>query len=298
MKTGWTKAKLREKGFVFLGVIVPIVTFITFYVAVNLQSIFMAFQDEYTNAFTLHHFKTFFVEITANKLEGGILESTVNTLKFFGVNLMIVFPSSLFFSYFLHKKIWMYKFFRIVFFLPMIISPAILTSLYKEILNGPFSEMCLKLFHMSARPFFLDSEEYALNSILAYTVWLGLGSNMIIFLGTMTRVPQEVLEGARLDGIGYWGELFRMVIPMIWPTVSTLILLTFIGIFQASGPILLFTQGRYKTFTIAYWIYEKTVVSASYHYGSAVGLVFTAIGVPLMFFVRWVLAKFDTEVEF
>ena len=220
-------------------------------------------------------------------------------MTFFLIGNFFMFPLSLLFSYLLYKKLVGYKYFRIVFFLPSIISAVVMVTLYKEIINGPISEMYMKLTGQNYLPLFLNSSEYALKFILIYQLWLGLAGNMIIYSGTMSRIPQEVIESAKLDGIGFWGELIYMVIPLIWPTISTMLLLNFVNIFGASGPILLFTQGDYETTTISYWIFEQSVsTNPDYNYAAATGLVFTFVQLPIVFFVRWLTKKAGGGVEY
>ena len=187
---------------------------------------------------------------------------------------------------------------QIVFFLPSIISAMVMVTLFKNIMNGPVAEIWATIFGLQNQPLFFDSTRYALKSIMVYMVWTGLANNMVIFSGTMARVPAEILESGKMDGVGFWRELVQLVVPLIWPTLSTLILLQFIGIFTASGPILLFTQGKWGTYTISYWIYEYTVVMHNYNYASAAGLFFTVIGLPVIYVAKYFLNKLDKNVEY
>ena len=137
-------------------------------------------------------------------------------------------------------------------------------------------------------PNFLGDSDYATWTILLYTMWLGWAGQMLILGGAMVRIPVEVLESARMDGIGTFREITQMVIPLLWPTLSTLLILQMTGVFGAGGPILLFTQGNFKTSTLAWWIFEKVKYSgsAAYNEVAAAGLVFTVIGVPIILGVR------------
>ena len=290
------KSKLVEYGFVLMMTIVPFVYFLIFYVYVNFNSIKMAFEDEITGTFTLRYFEIFWGEL--NSPTSVISESLINTLKFFVLDNIIIFPLSLFFSYLLYKKIAGYKYFRIIFFLPSIISAVVLTTLYRYILNGPISEIMAKMLNMETPPLLLNSEKYALSSIMFYKIWLGIGMNMVIHSGTLSRIPGEIVDSCKIDGAGFYTEFITMSIPLIWPTLSTLILLNIVGIFGASGPILLFTQGEYGTSTIAYWIYRSTVITPNYNYASAVGLVFTLVGLPIVFMARWLMNKVGEGEEF
>ena len=109
------------------------------------------------------------------------------------------------------------------------------------------------------------------------------------------------MEYARLDGVGSGRELVQIIIPLIWPTLSTIITFAFVGIFTASGPILLFTKGQYGTYIISFWIYDlvqgvNKVINLEY--ASAVGLFFTLIGAPIVLIVRMLINKAVDAVEY
>ncbi|MBR2374824.1 MAG: sugar ABC transporter permease [Clostridia bacterium] len=282
-------------GFTALMLLPAILHFCIFYIYINSQSFLLAIRDDY--GFTMKYLKMFFNQLGTSGSD--ITLALKNTMIFFVIGNFFMFPLALLFSYLLYKKIAGYKYFRIVFFLPSIISAVVMVTLYKNIINGPISELWMDFTGKNYMPLFLDSSEYALKFILLYQLWLGLAGNMIIYSGTMNRIPMEVIESAKIDGIGFWGELFHMVIPLIWPTLSTMLLLSFVNIFGASGPILLFTQGEYETTTIAYWIFEQsTSLNPDYNYAAAAGLVFTVVQLPIVFLVRYVNRKLDSGVEY
>lgn len=290
------KKRWLEIGFVASLTVLHFINWLVFYLFVNARGIFMGFFDEFTGEFTTRYFEVFFTELTSKSSELSI--SIRNTFITFGVQNFIVFPAALLFSYFLYKKIWAYKYFRIVFFLPNIISQVVLVTLFRYIMNGPIADILQDWMGLSAPPLLLNSEQYAMKSIMIYIVWVSLGSNMVILGGTFSRIPAELVDSCKLDGAGFFKELWHISIPLIWPTLSTMILLNFVSLLGASGPVLLFTNGGYGTSTISFWMYSKTVVVPNHYYASAVGIVFSCVAVPLSFGVKALTDKIGTEVEF
>ena len=117
---------------------------------------------------------------------------------------------------------------------------------------------------------------------------------MLVLGGAFERIPSEVLEAAKLDGVSPVREIVSLIIPMIWPTISTILILYTTGLFNASGPVFLFgTLGEYETWTLSYWIFHKVLYGGSGQYNSvaALGLIFTCIGVPIVMLIRWLLEK-------
>ncbi len=284
--------------YIFIAVLllIPIVNWALFWLTVNISSIGLAFQDQRTGVFTWRNFKDFWDIIS--KQDGELYIALINTFKYFFIGLFITTPLSLIVAYFIYKKIAWHRFFLIVFYLPCIISGLVMVKVYTEFLlpNGPLSQ----LFNLSIPPegMFARSTS-ATPAIIVYTIWTGIGGgNMLLFIGAMSRVPIEVLESAKLEGCGPFREIVSIIAPLIWPTISTMIILSFTGIFGASGPILLFgTDGKFKTMTLSFWIFKQVYGigefggSGSYNLVSATGLCFTLVGVPIILLTHWLVEK-------
>lgn len=120
---------------------------------------------------------------------------------------------------------------------------------------------------------------------------------MILLSGSMAHIDASIIEAGKLDGVKMRQEIFYLVIPLIWPTLSTMIILAFTGLFGASGPILAFTEGQAQTTTLSYWIYDQVRITGEYYYPSAVGLIMTLIGTPIALGMRYLLNKTLDTVE-
>lgn len=294
MRKKMTGEKKRQTIFLFCMLILPVANWLVFWLYVNLSSIALAFQDARTGAFTWNNFIWFWESLTSPHGDIGI--AVENTFKYFGTSLFIIMPLALLISYFLYKQIVGYKMFRVIFYLPAIVSGVAMVAVYVNFINpnGPLNEF-LNLFGKEIPPEgYLARPDTATNAIIIYTIWTGFCTNILLFCGAMVRVPIEVLESAALEGCGPFRELIQIILPMIWPTVSTQIIFLFTGIFSASGPILLFgTQGEYETTTIAFWIFIEVYSGkeSAYNLVSASGLVFTVVGVPIILFIRWLMEK-------
>ena len=296
--------------FVYLMVSLAIVNFIVFYVVVNLNSILLAFQEfigydeNYVEQYvwSLGNFKSMFKEFALPNSTVGI--AVRNTLKYFATNIFLMIPVSYFVSYLLFKQIRGYGVFRVVFFLPSIISAVVYVTVFKNIIStfGPLYMLLDKVFGYQMPPLLGDSRT-APPTIIIYTIWTGLGINMILYQGAMKRIPTEVLEACQIDGGNKFHELFYIITPMVWPTVSMTIILAFTGLFNSSGPILLFSEagtvaGGNDTTTIAFFIFQKTQTGAALEYPAAIGIFFTAVSIPIVIAVRAIFKRLDPEVEY
>ena len=301
-RTGFNENRLR-KNLLIVGMLsIAIVHFLVFWLYVNLSSILMAFKNVTIEGtkWGFGNFKIMFDSFRnpTSELRGAF----VNTMIFFAVNLLIKLPLTFICSYFLYKKIKGYKYYRFVFFLPSIISAVVLTSLLKYMVNpgGPLPRIYEMLWGREA-PLFLADSDYALGVILFYTIWSGFGVNIILFQGAMSRIPPEIIEAGKIDGVGMTRELFQIVTPLVWPTISTVVVLAFVGIFSSSGEILLFTKGLYDTYTISYWIFELVQGikgTVNLEYASTVGIFFSVIALPIGLLVKRGLEKITESVEY
>ena len=309
-----TKSKLKKWDIIFICAMLalPIIMICVFFIYLNFKNIFMAFTNS-EGALSFDNFawalnRMFDLQIPDSsglitRANGDLGIALRNSLIFF-IKDCIVLPFNILIAYFLYRKIRGYKFFQVVFYLPGIVSGVVMSTMYKRVCLDLINPMIASLGGQEIA-FFTD-KAYALWMILIYTLWLSWGGNMLLLGGAMARVPVEVIESARLDGIGPGREMVQMIFPLIWPTVSTLLILHLTALITTSGPILLFCpNGDGETWTIGYWLFYQLGGTSASGGGSAVsgtspvtkeqisatGLVLTAISVPIILFLRWLIER-------
>ncbi len=289
------KSKISRNLFIVIMVI-PAIYGIFKYFAVNGYSILLAFSDgePFETPFTLRNFKMFIQDMQDN----GILALALgNTLIYFIVGIIQQFLCYVV-AYFLYKKIPGYKVFRFTFYLSSLIAPVITTAIFMELIRvgGPLWKIMDGVFGIQFGAL-LSRPETATKTIVTYMFLSGIGTTYLIFLGAMNRIPKELIEAGKLDGCNTWREFWSIVFPMTFGTFATFFLMSLCGVFAASGPILYLTQGAAETTTLGYWLFTQ-VMGDSYNYPAAVGLVFTALGVPILLISRYIINKTDPEVTY
>ena len=292
------KKAIDRHFFVFSFLALPIALFLIFYFYVNIESFFLAFKQIGTlkdgsvgEYWTLDNFKNIWTILSSANGSLGILsEAIVNTLLFNAVNILLVLPTTTLICYFITRKIWGYRFFRAVYYLPCVITSSALVLLFKIALNdgGPLDV----LFRNSGYVYPLTEEPSAIITILIYNFLFGLGGNIIVIGGAMRSVNNEMLEAGQIDGCNWVQEFIYIILPSIWPTISTILILSAAGFLGASGPILPFTEGKYGTMTLAFYnfaLVSGTGAKTDYYLASAIGLCMTAISFPLAMIVKRVV---------
>lgn len=285
--SGFTRIRRRRTLFICGMLSIAVANFLVFWLYVNFNSILMGFQSQTKSGliWTLDNFRRFFKEVRISDFQLGL--AIKNSVLLYVTGTFFTLPLSLLFAYYLYKKVPLAGFFRVVFFLPSIISAAVLVTLFKYVVmpSGPLNELLSVISGKRVAIEWVVDEKYSMFTILFYGVWTGFGSNIVLLTGAVYRIPEDIMEYGRLDGIGMTRELFNVIVPLIWPTLSTLVICNTAGLFTASGPVLLFTEGQYKTMTLGYFIFDK-VQTGQYYYPSAIGLIFTIVGVPLTLLVK------------
>ncbi len=296
---GFEKIKLHRTLFIIGMLSIAILNFLVFWLYVNFNSILMAFRQQTKDGlvWTMENFSRFFREVKISDFQIGL--AIKNSVLLFVVGSFFTLPLSLLFAYYLYKKVALAGFFRVIFFLPSIISAAVLVTLFKYVVmpSGPLNEFLSIITGRTVAIEWVVDEKYSMFTILFYCVWTGFGGNIVLLTGAIYRIPEDIMEYGRLDGIGMTRELFNVIIPLIWPTLSTLIICNTAGLFTASGPVLLFTEGKFGTMTLGFFIFDN-VRNGQYYYPAAIGLVFTVIGVPLTLIVKYVCDKTFDDVAY
>ena len=159
----------------------------------------------------------------------------------------------------LHQGLKGVRFFRSVYFLPVVASTAAVSLVWGLLLEPNFGlvNFLLGLVGIDG-PGWTQSLQWAMPALILVTVWKSVGYNMVIFLAGLQDIPQEVREAARIDGANGWRETVTIVIPLLTPTTFFVLVISLITSFQVFDYIYVMTQGNpaYETLTLSYYIYQ------------------------------------------
>lgn len=300
------KADWKKGLFIFGFLLIPLIHFAVFTLYVNISALVMAFQryDGATNTISwdlTYNFALFFRNLTSsNDMYRKML---LNSVLYFPVVDFIMLPLSVISAYFLFRKIKFSKVFRFIFFLPNIIPIVVLSIAFRNMWDPSFGPVNLLLHNVFGvpqenLPAWLLDPDYAMGMLYFYAVWAGIGYNVILLNGAMQRIPPEIFESARMDGIGSWREIWSIVVPLTWSTISTLFVTGAMVVFTQTLHPLVVTpnQGTSETWTIGLVILQATEGGQQY-YAAAMGVLCVLIGVPLVQLLRKGIDKIYDTVE-
>ena len=279
-------------AFILLATVIPLLHFSIFYIGVNFNSFFMAFQRntvDGTIEWGFSNFVLFFQEFS--KSTSLIREAFKNTALSWLVAQCCTISGFLV-SFFLYKKIAMHKIFRIIFFMPGLLASTVVSSIFANLVgvDGALAKMIMQWDNLSYVPDLLRDVDYANKIVFLNTYIFGFASGMIIWGGAFSRIPADVVEAAKLDGINWWREIIYITIPLVWPTVALNLILALCGFFGASGNVFLLTRGEKGTMTLNCWMYlqvlDQSDDSNALNYMSAVGMCISVVAITISLIVR------------
>ena len=274
----------------------PVLQFVIFYIFVNLNSFILAFKeftDEYGLVSRLAGFKNF---VWAWKNFSGNLYMLRNSLLQFLFTTAIGLTLAIIFSYYIYKKFFGASFFKFALFMPQIISSVVFVVLFKYLVTNVYKVLS------GAELGLLDNDKTRLATVLFYNVWVSFGINVILFSGSMNEINTSIIESAQLDGANYVQELWHIVLPMIWPTLTQFTVVGVSAIFTNQMNLFSFlSRGGLDVASFGYYFYIQTLESTSsgsmlnYPQLSALGLLLTLIIMPVTILVRKCMEKFGPK---
>tara|TARA_Y100001970_G_scaffold5054_1_gene5749 strand:- start:16369 stop:18768 length:2400 start_codon:yes stop_codon:yes gene_type:complete len=136
-------------------------------------------------------------------------------------------------------------FFRIIYYLPAVISGIIVMLMWKSFFDpapdGVLNRI-IGFFGFEAIDWF-GNKNTAMIAIIIPSAWAGLGPGCLIYLAALKTVPSDLYEAAAIDGCGFFGRLWKITIPMIRPLILINLIFAFIGAFLSSEQMLVMTGG-------------------------------------------------------
>lgn len=295
--------------FYSLMITLPVIQFCIFYLYLNFEAFTLGFQKytrtstgKFVAEFSLDNFSKIFGII----FNGDNIHWFTNSFVAFAFHTGGGMILSLTFSYYIYKKYHFAEFFRVVLFLPGIISSIVWTTIFSYFADTIYVAVS------GSKLGLMENPDTALGSLVFFVVWIGFGANILLYSGAMSSINESIVESASLDGANFFQEFIHITFPMIFNTFTT---------FLITGLSTLFTQelSLYNFFgmnapesvrTIGYYLYIQTLESdvwlneAAVRRGrltfselSAFGLIITAITLPIIYSVKYLCKKFGPSVD-
>ncbi|NEZ59730.1 ABC transporter permease subunit [Adonisia turfae] len=176
-----------------------------------------------------------------------------------------------------NQKLKGMNWFRVAYYTPVVISMVVAGIawrwLYAE--TGLFNQVLSSLIGQTIRIPWLTSPNLALFSVMAVTIWKGLGYYMVIYLAGLQGIPVDLYEAAAIDGSDRWQKHWDITLPLMSPYMFLVAVISAISATKVFEEIYIMTQGgpRSSSKTVVYYVYEQAFVDLEMSYACTIGLV-------------------------
>ncbi|QJD77523.1 carbohydrate ABC transporter permease [Spirosoma rhododendri] len=203
-----------------------------------------------------------------------------NTIRFLLVHIPLQIVVALGLAELLNRTVRGAAFFRASFFLPVIVSGVVVTILWQQLLgfNAGLINRLLTDLHLP-RVAWLDDPAIAMYSIAMMATWKNVGLYVILFLVGLQSVPEQYYEAADLEGATTWQKFRYITLPIINPTLFTVVVLSTISGFSLFIEPYIMTEGGPLNSTLSAVMYIYKQAFQYYHmgYSATLGFCFALI---------------------
>ncbi|HWO89015.1 MAG TPA: sugar ABC transporter permease [Gemmatimonadales bacterium] len=169
---------------------------------------------------------------------------------------------------------------RAIVFLPYVSSVVAIALAWQWLFNTDygFINTALRTIGLPA-PDWLGSPATALAALIAVTVWIQVGYQMVVFLAGLQGIPRHYLDAAVVDGAGPWQQFRHVTLPLLRPVILFVMVTGIIGGFQVFTLVYVMTEGGplHSTDVVVYRIYQTAWEFLRFGEASAMAVVLFAI---------------------
>ncbi|MBE9916199.1 sugar ABC transporter permease [Paenibacillus donghaensis] len=168
---------------------------------------------------------------------------------------------------------------RAFYYIPYITGLTAISLLWKFIIGPGFES----LYTITGWEFFnwswLGTGKLAFVVVVVMTVWQTIGFYIVNYIAGIIAVPNDLLEAAKIDGASKFQAIYKIMIPMIMPSISICLLTSLTFSFKLFDVIMVFTKGgpANSTVSVAYNIYKEAFINNNYGLATAKSVIFVLL---------------------
>lgn len=212
-------------------------------------------------------------------------QAVKNTVIFVVGTIPVTTAIAIILAVFLNQKIKFRSFFRASYFVPVMTSVVVISTIFTYIYS-PYGLLnsLLNLFGITGKNWLL-STNFALPAIMVMMIWASFGYYTVLFLAGLQNIPEEIYESAAIDGANTVQTFFRITLPLLRPMLIFALVINTIRSFQVFSQIFVMTQGGPlgSTRTIVYYLYNMGF--QKFRMGYASGIAYLLFILILVFSV-------------
>lgn len=177
------------------------------------------------------------------------------------------------------EKIKGENFFRIIFYIPNILSIVIISAIFSAIYdpNTGLLNSVISIFRGDKDPIlWLGDQKIVIFSLVIALIWQAIGYYMVMYMASMASVPESLYESADLEGANHVQQFFSITLPLIWTNIRTTLSFFVISTINLSFQLVkVLTNGGPDGATEVFlsYMYNQAYTNSSYGYGMAIGVI-------------------------
>ncbi|MGB3298552.1 MAG: sugar ABC transporter permease [Phormidesmis sp.] len=193
-----------------------------------------------------------------------------------------------------NQKLKGIRWFRVAYYTPVVVSMVVAGIAWKWLYaeKGLLNYLVAAVTHEAASVPWLTSPDWALFSVMAVTVWKGLGYYMVIYLAGLQGLPADLYEAAAIDGSDGWRKHWDITLPLMKPYIFLVAVISAIAATKVFEEVFVMTQGgpRNASKTVVYYVYSSAFKDLDMGYACTIGLALFLIILALSF-IRLLLSN-------
>ena len=297
------KNKRRRSGFIAACVTPAIVLFIIFMIIPTIDVFRMSLYrwGGYTAEKTFVGLQNFSTLFASDKFYRAFQNSILLIVI---VTIVTFFFAIIFAAILTREKIKGQNFFRVIFYIPNILSIVVISAIFSAIYdpNNGLLNSFIALFKGGSNDnpiLWLGSPKIVIYSIAIAMVWQAIGYYMVMYMASMANIPESLYESAALEGAGRIKQFTAITLPLIWTNIRTTLTFfiisninmsfLFVKAMTNSGP-----DGASSVFLS--YMYQEAYTNSSYGYGMAIGVMVFLFSFALAAILNAVTKR--EEIEF
>jgi len=204
-----------------------------------------------------------------------------HTLLYLAVVVPLLVTLPIFLAMLVNRSLPGMTVFRAALYLPAITSLVISGLVWKWVYEeqGILNYLLLATGITNDPVAFLTDPDHALFSVMAVTVWSGMGYYMVIYLAGLQAIPRHLYEVAEVEGVSKWQQTLHITIPLLRPSIAVVTVMSSISAMKVFEEVYVMTQGGPldASKTLVFYLYQSAFEEFEMGYAAAVGVVLFAI---------------------
>ena len=232
------------------------------------------------------------VRLLAN--DGRFWRAVGNTFVFLGIHVPLQIVTALALALALDRQLVLRSFWRAAFFLPVVISGAVVAILWSNLYATDVGLINKLLVRVGLAPVpWLTDPLTAMPAIAVMVTWKNVGFYVIIYLAGLQYIPRSCQEAIEIEGASSWQRFRHLTLPMLLPQTILVITLSTINGFQLFIEPYVMTGGGplRRTYSVVLYLYTNAFSYQKMGYAATIGVALALIIGAVVLIQRRVIGK-------